>query len=99
MGKKLIFRRIGGRIVPILKSGNVDQILKPKGMFEDITKTSIENTRKLRESFKKGDYSKLRENEQLQQSLALDKEVGEKPFKNKWSGDKIAEMIRRLKKK
>jgi len=58
MSKKLIFKRIRGRIVPILKSGNVD---RPVTGIKDASEVmaNVESIRKKRELMRAGDYSRI----------------------------------------
>lgn len=58
MGKKLIFKRIRGRIIPILQSGNVS---RPVSGVKDAGEVmaNVESIRKKRELMRAGDYSRI----------------------------------------
>lgn len=103
MGKKLIFKKIRGRIIPILSDSNVSKPLKGRLMADSLSESydegikslmqkSIEHTRKIRDSFKMGDYSYVRSNKSLMEGLAED------GLKNKSSGQKIAKLLKGNKK-
>lgn len=58
MSKKLIFKRVRGRIIPILQKGNVSG---PVPGVKDIGEVAanVESIRKKRELTRAGDYSRI----------------------------------------